>query len=254
MTIPSSVISVRHMPMVMLQRITIMPFIIMAQLIMPLPIMPIRFCIMRVDISSVPMHVIRIPPDVVSMRMVHRGTIMPIPTDGIAIGEPIAIPPITGMHIMPASIIVFVIIVAPRRIRDAGILHGAYPRCPGASSLPQCRGRMRRAVLPNGSDRGEQPLDHGLPHLRLGGEECLTVHVRHVRALEAAELRQEHLGVAREGASRLVAELGVRAGSSSGSGAVVVEEVADAVAVHRVSPEAEMPVMRRWANTKKPTV
>src|SRR5215213_3293011 len=192
MTIPSSVISVRHMPMVMLQRITIMPFIIMAQLIMPLPIMPIRFCIMRVDI-----------------------------------------PPIPGMPIMPASIIVFIIIVAPRRIGDAGILHGAYLPCPDASPPPQRRGRMRCAALSNGSDRREQPRDHGLPHLRLGGEERLTVHVRHVRALEAAELRQEHLGVARERASWIVAELGLHAGPSSGARGAVVEEVPDAVAVHR---------------------
>src|SRR5215212_2697550 len=233
MTIPSSVISVRHMPMVMLQRITIMPFIIMAQLIMPLPIMPIRFCIMRADISSMPMHVIRIPLDIVSMRIVHRGTIMPIPPDGIAIGEPIAIPPIPGMPIMPASIIVFIISVAPRRIGDAGILHGAYPPCPDASPPPQRRGRMRCAALSNGSDRREQPRDHGLPHLRLGREERLTVHVRHVRALEAAELRQEHLGVTRERASWIVAELGLHAGPSSGARGAVVEEVPDAVAVHR---------------------
>ena len=36
MTIPSSVISVLHIPIIMLQRIAIMPFIIMQQPIMPL--------------------------------------------------------------------------------------------------------------------------------------------------------------------------------------------------------------------------
>jgi hypothetical protein len=124
--IPSAVISALHIPIIMLQRIAIMPFIIMAQLIMPLPIMPIRFCIIRVDISSTPMQVIRIPPDMVSMRIVHRGTIIPIPPAGIAIGELIpAIPLIPGMPIVPASIIMF-IIVAPRRIGGWYALQGAY--------------------------------------------------------------------------------------------------------------------------------
>jgi hypothetical protein len=73
------------------------------------------------------MHDIRIPPDIVSMRIVHRGTIMPIPPDGIAIGELIAIPPIPGIPIMPASIMVFIIIVAPRRNRGMpDSLHGTY--------------------------------------------------------------------------------------------------------------------------------
>jgi hypothetical protein len=78
---------------------TVMPFIIMAQLIMPLPIMPIRFCIMRVDISSTPMHVIRIPPDIRSMRIVHRGIIIPIAFPGMLIGA-LIIPIALGSIIM----------------------------------------------------------------------------------------------------------------------------------------------------------
>jgi hypothetical protein len=103
MTIPSPLISVLHIPIIMLQRIAIMPFIIMAQLIMPLPIMPIRFCIMRVDISSTPMHVMRIPPVIFSIVIVHRGIIIPIAFPGMLIGAliiPIALASIIMLTIV----------------------------------------------------------------------------------------------------------------------------------------------------------
>ena len=45
MQTPSPVISHLHMPIIMLQQQTIMPFIIMQQLHMPLLIMPHRLCI-----------------------------------------------------------------------------------------------------------------------------------------------------------------------------------------------------------------
>jgi hypothetical protein len=64
------------------------------------------FCIIFVDISSTPMQVMRMPPDIVSIRMVHRGIIMPIPLPGMLIGAPIA-----GMPIVPASIIMLTIVL-----------------------------------------------------------------------------------------------------------------------------------------------
>jgi hypothetical protein len=86
-----------------------MPFIIMAQLIIPLAIIPIRLCIIFVDISSTPRHVIRMPSEVFSIVMLHRGIISPMP---------IALPGmLMGALIIPialASIIMFTIAVAPR--------------------------------------------------------------------------------------------------------------------------------------------
>jgi hypothetical protein len=83
-----------------------MPFIIMAQLIIPLPIMPIRLCIVFADISSTPVHAIRIPPAIFSIEMVHRGIIIPMPIPGMLIGAPI-------IPIALASIIMLTIAVAP---------------------------------------------------------------------------------------------------------------------------------------------
>ncbi len=74
--IPSVVISYLHMPMVMLQDMTIMPFIIIWQLVMPPPSMRQRFCIIAAAISSLAMHRIIIPFFIFSILNVHRGIII----------------------------------------------------------------------------------------------------------------------------------------------------------------------------------
>jgi hypothetical protein len=72
---PLSVISQRHMPMVMLQLQTVMPFIIMQQLTMPPCSMVHRFCIMLQAIGSSHEQWIFIPPWHFSNFSVQRGTI-----------------------------------------------------------------------------------------------------------------------------------------------------------------------------------
>jgi hypothetical protein len=72
---PLSVISQRHMPMVMLQQHTVMPFIVMLQLIMPPCSIVQRFCIMLHAIGSSQWQMIRMPPWHFSNFIVQRGTI-----------------------------------------------------------------------------------------------------------------------------------------------------------------------------------
>jgi hypothetical protein len=102
-----------------------MPFIMMQQPIMPPAIIVHRFCSIAADILSSQVHITRIPPDIFSILMLQRGTII-IPDaideepdmddmpgiiapgiDMLAIGIPDPIwPPI----IIPRSIIVIVLI------------------------------------------------------------------------------------------------------------------------------------------------
>jgi hypothetical protein len=94
--IPSLVISNLHMPIVMLQFIIIIPFIIMQQLTMlPLSIVH-RFCSMLADIVSSQMHIIFMPPSHFSIFMMQRGmTIMFMPV----------VPVMGGFMVMPGIII-----------------------------------------------------------------------------------------------------------------------------------------------------
>jgi len=110
--IPSAVISLLHIPMIMLHRMAVMPFIIMTQLIMPLPIMDTKFCIILVAISSIPVQRMRMPPSHGSISIVHRGIIIPIPFDGMFIAAPMPIIPIVLESIM---VFVIVLLVCDRR-------------------------------------------------------------------------------------------------------------------------------------------
>jgi hypothetical protein len=73
---PVSVISTLHMPIIMLQFMTGMPFIIMQQDIMPPAIMLQRFCMVRAAMASSHMHIIFMPLAIFSTFMVQRGTII----------------------------------------------------------------------------------------------------------------------------------------------------------------------------------
>jgi hypothetical protein len=102
---PFSVISHLHMPMVMLQVQTDMPFIIMQQLTMPPAIMEQRFCIIVQAALSVQVQVIFIPPLHFSIFMVQRGIISHCaPVGMVAMLEPL----IPGMFIPVRSIIMVV--------------------------------------------------------------------------------------------------------------------------------------------------
>jgi len=90
MTQPSLVMSHLHMPMVRLQELTIMPFIMQQQLTMPPPSMVQRFCIIEQATGSSHEQVIFIPPLTFSIFMVQRGTIMKFGAAGVAEGAPIA--------------------------------------------------------------------------------------------------------------------------------------------------------------------
>jgi hypothetical protein len=133
MTQPSDVISHLHMPMVMLQQQTIMPFIIMQQLHMPPASMLHRFCIMLQAILSVQVHVTFMPPAHLSNFMVQRGTIimfMPAGMPGV-IPVPMPVPPIMPVIIAVRSIIIVPVIERSLSFRSIG--HDA--RIPVLSSL-----------------------------------------------------------------------------------------------------------------------
>ena len=73
---PFLVISILHMPIIMLQVIIIMPFIIIEQLTMPPQSILAMFCIMLTAIMSSLMHIIFIPPSHFSIFMVQLGIII----------------------------------------------------------------------------------------------------------------------------------------------------------------------------------
>jgi hypothetical protein len=107
---PFSIISHLHIPIIMLQQQTIMPFIIMQQPHMPPASIVHRLCIMPTDILSSLVQVIFMPPVHFSTVIVHRGTIIMFMPVGIVPGdpivpEPIAAAPIPGMAIPDRSII-----------------------------------------------------------------------------------------------------------------------------------------------------
>jgi hypothetical protein len=111
---PLAVMSHLHIPMVMLQQQTIMPFIMTQQLHMPPASIVHRFCIMLHAVLSSQAQVIFMPPAHFSNFIVQRGTIIML-ADGIPAG--VAIP---GVPIMPAimfrSIIIAVVIA--RLLKD----------------------------------------------------------------------------------------------------------------------------------------
>ncbi len=101
---PSLVISHLHMPMVRLQQLTIMPFMVQQQLTMPPAIMVQRFCIMEQATASSQTQVIFMPPAHFSSFMEQRGTIMKFGVAGVADGEPSDGVP--GMVMLARSIII----------------------------------------------------------------------------------------------------------------------------------------------------
>lgn len=115
MHIPISVGSHLHMPIVMLQVQTGMPFIIMQHEHRPPAIILQRFCSVAAATSSSQTQSIRIPPAHLSNVMVHFGTIimpmpMPMPVPGIELpviplGIPIPAIPIIDRSIMTAPFI-----------------------------------------------------------------------------------------------------------------------------------------------------
>ena len=119
---PISVISILHIPIDIEQLQTIIPFIMMQQPIIPPAIMLHRFCNIAADILSSHVHMQRMPPDIFSILIVQRGTIIipePMLEDipGIMPGIdiwPIDMPEDIGIDepiIMPRSIIVIVLMV-----------------------------------------------------------------------------------------------------------------------------------------------
>jgi hypothetical protein len=101
---PSLVISHLHMPQVMLQQQTTMPFIVQQTEHMPPASIEQRFCIMAHEVWSSQMQVIFMPPVHFSIFIVQRGTItmfgaivpMPgiedgIPMPWVAVGMPVAV-------------------------------------------------------------------------------------------------------------------------------------------------------------------
>jgi hypothetical protein len=89
---PLAVISHLHMPIVMLQQHTIMPFIVQHMLHIPPAIMPHRFCIIVQAAGSSHEQVTFIPPAHFSTFIMHRGTITMFGAMPLDMGIPIPIP------------------------------------------------------------------------------------------------------------------------------------------------------------------
>lgn len=122
---PSAVASHLHMPMVSMQVIMGMPFIIMQQLIMPPCIMVIMFCIIVHCILSSQVHMIFIPPSMVDIIILQRGIIIMF-IMGMA---PIMFIGLVPIMPMPISFIRPVVIVFIRKLqRFGGVLRAADDR------------------------------------------------------------------------------------------------------------------------------
>lgn len=100
MVTPSLVMSHLHIPIVMLQVQTIMPFIIMQQLHIPPASILQRFCTMLQAILSSQEQTTFIPPLHFSILRVQRGTMSQFMTCGIAVVVPVMGAPIPGI-LMP---------------------------------------------------------------------------------------------------------------------------------------------------------
>jgi hypothetical protein len=107
---PLAVISTLHIPIVMLQQQTIMPFIVQHMLHIPPAIMAHRFCIIVQAAGSSQAHVIFIPPAHFSIFIVQRGTITMFGAIG-AVDMPAGMFPIPD--IAERSIIIAAVMIAP---------------------------------------------------------------------------------------------------------------------------------------------
>jgi len=112
-TQPSLVISHLHMPIIRLQLQHIMPFIMQQQEHMLPASMVNRFCIMARATASSHEQVIFMPPFMVSMVILHRGTIIMFGAMEVA-GADMGAAPMPGIGIpMPMPIPVRSIIIVP---------------------------------------------------------------------------------------------------------------------------------------------
>ena len=107
---PSAVISHLHMPIIMLQVQTVMPFIVQQIEHMPPAIMVQRFCIMAQAVGSSQVQVIFMPPAHFSIFMVQRGTMTILGAIGF-IGMVPGIPMFPVEVVIPVEVIGFIIAV-----------------------------------------------------------------------------------------------------------------------------------------------
>jgi hypothetical protein len=121
MQTPLSIISHLHMPMVRLQQLTIMPFIMQQQLHMLPASMVHRFCIMLQAMVSSHMQVIFMPPAHFSNLKVQRGTIimfMPVGMPMVPIPA-VPMPAVPGIFIR-SIIIAFIMVGSPWIVSGTG--------------------------------------------------------------------------------------------------------------------------------------
>lgn len=121
-TQPSFVISILHMPMVMLQVQTIMPFIMQHMVHMPPAIMVQRFCIMAQAVGSVQTQVIFMPPAHFSILKVHRGTITMLGAIGVGAAL-MGVVPMPVMPFIPIGRSIIIVLVMPNPPEES-ILRG----------------------------------------------------------------------------------------------------------------------------------
>jgi hypothetical protein len=140
MQTPPLIISHRHMPIVMLQQQTIMPFSTMQQLHMPPAIMVQRFWSMVAEVGSSHLQTTFIPPAHFSMVMAQRGTIIHCGADGMAVAPPMVPEGLAPMPIIPMpgrSIIIAVFTSRPSEVPSPGSdrreAHASSPFPPGGS-------------------------------------------------------------------------------------------------------------------------
>jgi hypothetical protein len=109
---PSLVISTLHMPMVMLQQQTTMPFIMQLMLHMPPAIMVQRFCIMVQEVGSVQTQVTFMPPVHFSTLRVQRGTMTMLGAMGVVVPPIVADPiPVMPPIVIGRSIIIVLVML-----------------------------------------------------------------------------------------------------------------------------------------------
>ena len=147
MLTPSLVISHLHMPIVMLQVQTIIPFIITQQLHMPPASILHRFCTMPQAILSSQEQVIFIPPLHFSILSVQRGTMSQFMTPGIAVVAPAMGAPIPGI-LMPCIAIPARSII---KLDMKNSFHGRIipPANTGTDPGPSTSRLIRRIIITN---------------------------------------------------------------------------------------------------------
>ena len=116
MATPMSVISILHVPIIMLHWQHVIPFIIMANEHIPPCVIMHRLWSMAADALSSHAQVIRIPPSIFSNVMRQRGVIIPIMPGAIMAGIPAMPVPIDMPGIMPAPIVDIPGIIIPRSV------------------------------------------------------------------------------------------------------------------------------------------